>query len=72
MNGWNDYAVKQEQYRDQLREAEKQRLIRHIKRDDCEDAAARRTGQGLIERLMQRRPGHAPQPCREPVRPLGR
>lgn len=40
MNGWNDYSMKQEQYRDQLREAERQRLVK-LAADDCQEAASR-------------------------------
>jgi hypothetical protein len=30
MNGWNDFIMKQEQYRDQSREAARQRLIKSV------------------------------------------
>ncbi len=33
MNGWTDYMVKQEQYRDQLREAENHRQIKRLLAD---------------------------------------
>ncbi len=41
MSGWNDYLMKQEQYRDQLRDAEKRRLIKQVK-GDCQESALQR------------------------------
>lgn len=34
---WTDYLMKQEQYKDQLREAEKQRLIKQVTADCREE-----------------------------------
>lgn len=69
MNGWNDYAMKQEQYRDQLREAERQRLVRLVA-DDCQESASGQTVRTLVSGMRKRRPSRGQVPCGESNRLL--
>ena len=64
MNGWNDYMMKQEQYRDQLRGAERQRLIKLVA-DDCRETSFGQTLRNLVSGIMQRRWSEGPVPCGE-------
>ena len=64
MNGWNDYVMKQEQYRDQLREAERQRLVRLVA-DDCQDAASRQAMRNTVSGLNRQRLSKGRVPCGE-------
>jgi hypothetical protein len=46
MNGWNEYLMKQEQYRDQARDAARHRLVKGcqdavLRHTSCQDAARR-------------------------------
>jgi len=62
MNGWNDYSMKQEQYRDQLREAERQRLIKLVA-DGCQEAAVSQAIRGLVSGLTRQRSPRGGVPC---------
>jgi hypothetical protein len=46
-NGWNEYAMKQEQYRDQLRGAEQHRLVKLVA-DDCQEAPSGQAIKNLV------------------------
>jgi hypothetical protein len=50
---WTDYLMKQEQYRDLLREAEKERLIKQLQ-DDCGPSQPGQARGGLIAALTRR------------------
>jgi hypothetical protein len=71
MNGWNEYAMKQEQYRDQLREAEQHRLVKLVA-DDCQEAAFGRAIRNLVSGMTRRRPSRDRVPCGEHNRLLER
>lgn len=58
MNGWNDYLMKQEQYRDQRREAERHRLVKSIA-DDCQDTASRQAMSVSVSSAKGQRPSRA-------------
>jgi hypothetical protein len=64
MIGWDDYLMKQEQYRDQLREAERQRLARLVA-DDCQESASGQTIRTLVSGMRKRRPSRGQVPCGE-------
>lgn len=64
MNGWNDYLMKQEQYRDQLREAERQRLVKFVA-DDCQDTASRQAMSVSVSSAKGQRPSRGRAPCGE-------
>ena len=64
MNGWNDYSMKREQYRDQLREAERQRLIKLVA-DGCQEAAVRQAIRSLVSGMTRRRSLRGGVPCSE-------
>jgi hypothetical protein len=70
MNGWNEYTMKQEQYRDQLRGAEQHRLVKLVA-DDCEEAPSGQVIRDLVS-AMTRRPSKDSVPCRENHRLLER
>jgi hypothetical protein len=52
MNGWNEYAMKQEQYRDQLRGAEQHRLVKLVA-DDCQEAPFGQAIRNLVSGMTQ-------------------
>ena len=62
MNGWSDYSMKQEQYRDQLREAERQRLIKLVA-DGCQEVAVRQAIRSLVSGMTRRRSPRGGVPC---------
>ena len=64
MNGWNDCSMKQEQYRDQLREAERHRLVKLVA-DDCQEAAFGQAIRNLVSGMATRRPSRGRVPCGE-------
>jgi len=64
MNGWNDYSMKQEQYRDQLREAEKQRLVKLVA-DDCQGAASGQAKRNSASGAKGQRLSKGRVPCSE-------
>lgn len=64
MNGWDDYLMKQQQYRDQLREAERQRLVRQAA-DDCQEAAFGQAIKNLVSGVTRQRPSRGRVPCGE-------
>ena len=70
MNGWNEYAMKQEQYQDQLREAEHHRLVKLVA-DDCQEAPSGRAIRDLLS-AVTRRPFRGSVPCGENNRLLER
>jgi hypothetical protein len=59
-----DYVVKQEQYRDQVREAEKRHLIR-LAVDDCERSATWQAIKTLVLGITTRQPTRDQIPCRD-------
>ena len=61
---WTDYLMKQEQYRDLLREAEKERLIKQLQAD-CESSTP---GQALA----RRGPDRQDNPCGGQTRLAGK
>jgi hypothetical protein len=67
MSGWNDYLMKQEQYRDQLRDAEKHRLIKQV-RGDCQESALQRAARGMLAAARGRGPVRDESPCGGPSR----
>lgn len=64
MNGWNDYLMKQEQYRDQLRDAERHRLVKLVA-DDCQDGASRQAMKVSVSGLKGQRLSKGRVPCGE-------
>jgi hypothetical protein len=68
MNGWNDYIMKQEQYRDQLREVERQRLIKLVV-DDCQEWTFGQvirnlvSGMAKLSGMIEQRPPRGGVPC---------
>jgi hypothetical protein len=64
MNGWNEYAMKQEQYRDQLRGAEQHRLVKLVA-DEPQEAAPGRAIRNLVSGMTRRRPARGRVPCGE-------
>jgi hypothetical protein len=71
MNGWNEYAMKQEQYRDQLRGAEQHRLVKLVA-GDCQEALAGQAIKNLVSGMTGRRPARGRVPCGEYNRLLER
>ena len=71
MNGWNEYAIKQEQYRDQLRGAEQHRLVKLVA-DDCQEAAFGQAIRNLVSGVTGRQPSRGRVPCGEHHRLLER
>ncbi|GAB4539748.1 MAG: hypothetical protein Kow0063_28830 [Anaerolineae bacterium] len=64
-NGWTDYLVKQEQYRDQLREAERQRLARLVA-GGCQGSTLGQAVGRLASRIIRgREPSPRQGPCGE-------
>jgi hypothetical protein len=68
---WTDYLMKQEQYRDLLREAEKERLIKQLQ-DDCESSTPVQARGGLIAALTRRGPDRQDNPCGGQTRLAGK
>jgi len=64
MNGYNDYMMKQEQYRDQLRGAERQRLVKLVA-DDCQESAFGETLRNLFSGITKRQRSESRVPCGE-------
>lgn len=71
MIGWNDYMMKQEQYRDQLREAEKQRLIKQAT-GDCKSSLIQQAIRNLLARLSRRELAQDQVPCGGQTRLAGK
>jgi hypothetical protein len=68
---WRDYTVKQEQYRDLLREAEKERLIKQLQ-DDCGSSTPGQARGGLVAALTRRGPARQDDPCGGQTRLAGK
>jgi hypothetical protein len=64
MNGWNEYMMRHEQYRDQLRGAERQRLARLVT-DDCQDSGLGQALGKLVSRMTKHQPSVDRVPCGE-------
>jgi hypothetical protein len=64
MNGWNEYAMKREQYRDQLRGAEQHRLVKLVA-DDCQEAPFGQAIRNLVSGMTRRRHARGRVPCGE-------
>jgi len=64
MNGYNDYMMKQEQYRDQLRGAERHRLVKLVA-DDCQESAFGKTLRNLFSGMTTRQQSAGRVPCGE-------
>jgi len=64
MNGWNDYVMKQEQFRDQLRGAERHRLAKLVV-DDCQEAAFGQAIRSLVSGMTRQRLSRGCVPCGE-------
>ena len=64
MNGWNEFSMKQEQYRDQLREAEGHRLVKLVA-DDCHEAAFGQAIRKLVSGVTGRQPSGGRVRCGE-------
>jgi hypothetical protein len=58
---WADYMMKQEQYKDQLREAEKQRLIKQMTGDCPEGLMSALKRQ--VAAIARRQPSQDESPC---------
>jgi len=58
---WTDYLMKQEQYKDQLCEAEKQRLIKQMAGDCPEGLMSALKRQ--VSAIARRQPSHDESPC---------
>ena len=67
MSGWNDYLMKQEQYRDQLRDAEKHRLVKQAK-GDCQESALQRAARGMLAAARGQGLAREESPCGGPSR----
>lgn len=63
-NGWTEYMVKQEQYRDQLREAERRRLVRLVT-DECQGSTFGQVIRKLASGMTKREPSTGREPCGE-------
>jgi len=59
---WTDYLMKQEQYRDLLRQAEKERLIKQLQAD-CESSTPGQALGRLAAALTRRGPDRQDTPC---------
>jgi hypothetical protein len=64
MNGWSEYTMKQEQYRDQLRGAERHRLAKLVE-DDCQESGLSQALRNLISGITKRRRSRDRVPCGE-------
>jgi len=63
MNGWNDYLMKQEQYRDQLLGAERHRLAKMVA-GELQESASGQTVRTLVSGMRRRR-SRSHVPCGE-------
>jgi hypothetical protein len=63
MNGWSEYLMKQEQYRDQARDAGRQRLVK-LAAEGCQGSAIGQT----IRHLVSGAARGSQVPCGEPAR----
>jgi len=59
MNGWNDYLMKQEQYRDQLLGAERHRLAKMVA-GELQESASGQTVRTLVSGMRRRSRSHVP------------
>ena len=64
MNGWIESMMKQEQYRDQLRDVERHRLAKLVK-DDCQESGLEQALRNLISGITKRRGFRDRVPCGE-------
>ena len=64
MNGWGDYMMKQEQYRDQLRGAERHRVAKLVA-DDCQESGLWQALRNLISGITKRQRSLDRVPCGE-------
>lgn len=64
MNGYNDYMMKQEQYRDQLRGAERYRVVKLVA-DDCQESTFGETLRNLFSGMTKRQQSAVRVPCGE-------
>ena len=69
MNGYNEHLMKQEQYRDQARDADRHRVIKLVA-DDCQESAVGGVFRNLVSGMAGRRPASGQVPCGEPTRLL--
>ena len=71
MNGWSDYIMKQEQYRDQIRSADRQRQIKRIWAN-FEMPSIWRTIGNLVSGTTKKQPVRDEVPCGERARLAGK
>ena len=71
MNGWSDYTMKQEQYRDQIRSADRQGQIKRMMAD-CEKPAIWQTIGHLVSAITKEQPVRGEVPCGEHARLAGK
>jgi hypothetical protein len=64
MNGWSDYTMRREQYRDQLRGAEKHRVAKLVT-DDCHESGLGQALRNLISGITRHQPSLDRVPCGE-------
>lgn len=69
MNGWNEYQMKREQYRDQARDANRHRVIK-LAADGCQESAVGQVFRNLVSGVAGRRQASGQVPCGEPTRLL--
>ena len=69
MNGWNEYQMKREQYRDQARDADRYREIK-LAADNCQESASGRIFGNLVSGPVRRRSASDPVGCHEHARLL--
>ena len=69
MNGWNEYQMKREQYRDQARDADRHRVAKLVA-NDCQESAVGQVFRNLVSGMSRRRPASGQAPCGEPTRLL--
>lgn len=68
MNGWNDFIMKQEQYRDQSREAARQRLIKLVVDGSQGSGSSPKRG-NLVLSMTAQRASRRRAVCCEPCEP---
>lgn len=64
MNGFGEYTMGQEQYRDHLREADRHRLAKLVT-DDCQESGLEQALRNLVSGITQRRGPRVQVPCGE-------
>ena len=64
MNGWSEYTMKQEQYRDQVRGAERHRLAKLVE-DDCQESGLGQALRNLVSGIAKHQPPVDRVPCGE-------